>query len=83
VLAGTADLHQFDRKLVLIGVTALGLSDYQATPVTERMSGVEIHAQVLESIFDGDLLSRPRAAARTEAAVLLLTGSDSCWRCLD
>jgi len=74
VLAGTADLHQFDRKLVLIGVTALGLSDYQATPVTERMSGVEIHAQVLESIFDGDLLSRPRAAARTEAAVLLLTG---------
>jgi adenylate cyclase len=74
VLAGTADLHQFDRKLVLIGVTALGLSDYQATPVTERMSGVEIHAQVLESIFDGDLLSRPRAAARTEAAVLLLAG---------
>ena len=74
VLAGTVDLHQFERKLVLIGVTALGLSDYQATPVTERMSGVEIHAQVLESIFDGDLLSRPRAAARTEAAVLLLAG---------
>jgi len=74
VLAGTADLHVFERKLVLIGVTALGLSDYQATPVTERMSGVEIHAQLLESIFDGDLLSRPRAAAWAEAAVLLLAG---------
>ena len=74
VLAGKADPHLFERKLVLIGVTALGLSDYQATPVTERMSGVEIHAQVLESIFDGDLLSRPRAAAWAEAALLLLAG---------
>ena len=74
VLAGTADPKLFERKLVLIGVTALGLSDYQATPVTERMSGVEIHAQLLESIFDGDLLSRPRAAAWTETAVLLVAG---------
>jgi adenylate cyclase len=74
VLAGTADLHLFERKLVLIGVTALGLSDYQATPVTARMSGVEIHAQLLESIFDGDLLSRPRAAGWAEAVVLLLAG---------
>jgi serine phosphatase RsbU (regulator of sigma subunit) len=74
VLAGTADPKLFERKLVLIGVTALGLSDYQATPVTERMSGVEIHAQLLESIFDGDLLSRPRATGWAEAVVLLLAG---------
>ena len=74
VLSGTAELHLFERKLVLIGVTALGLSDYQATPVAERMSGVEIHAQLLESIFDGDLLSRPRAAAWAEAGVLIAAG---------
>ena len=59
VLAGKFDRQLFERKLVLIGVTALGLSDYQATPVADRMSGVEIHAQLLEGIFDGDLLSRP------------------------
>jgi serine phosphatase RsbU (regulator of sigma subunit)/CHASE2 domain-containing sensor protein len=74
VLAGTAGAHLFERKLVLIGVTALGLSDYQATPVSERMSGVEIHAQLLESIFEGDLLSRPRGAAWAEAAVLVVAG---------
>jgi serine phosphatase RsbU (regulator of sigma subunit)/CHASE2 domain-containing sensor protein len=74
VLAGTAAAHLFERKLVLIGVTALGLSDYQATPVSERMSGVEIHAQLLESILEGDLLSRPRAAAWAEAAVLVVAG---------
>ena len=74
VLAGTAPAHLFERKLVLIGVTALGLYDYQATPVSERMSGVEIHAQLLESIYEGDLLSRPRAAAWAEAAVLVIAG---------
>ena len=74
VLAGTVEPHLFERKLVLIGVTALGLSDYQATPVAERMSGVEIHAQLLEGIFDGDLLSRPRGAAWAEAGVLIAAG---------
>ena len=74
VLAGTFDRQLFERKLVLIGVTALGLSDYQATPVADRMSGVEIHAQLLEGIFDGDLLSRPRAVAWAEAGVLLAGG---------
>jgi len=71
VLAGKVDHHLLERKLVLIGVTALGLSDYQATPVADRMPGVEIHAQLLENIFDNDLLSRPRAVAWAEASVAL------------
>ena len=40
VLAGKIDPRVLERKLVLIGVTALGLSDYQATPVADRMAGV-------------------------------------------
>jgi adenylate cyclase len=74
VLAGAVDPHVFERKLILIGVTALGLSDYEATPVADRMSGVEIHAQLLEGIFDGDLLSRPRATAWAEVGVLIIGG---------
>ena len=54
-------------KFVLVGVTALGLSDYQATPLGERMPGVEIHAQLIENIFDGALLARPRWARWAEA----------------
>src|SRR5437867_3956488 len=68
LLAGKVDRQLLERKLVLIGVTALGLSDYQATPAADRMSGVEIHAQLLENMFDTDLLTRPRAAARLCAA---------------
>jgi adenylate cyclase len=74
VLAGKTDPHVLERKLVLIGVTALGLSDYQATPVADRMAGVEIHAQLLENIFDADLLSRPRAVRWAEAGLLLAGG---------
>ncbi len=79
VLAGKIDPHVLERKLVLIGVTALGLSDYQATPVVDRMSGVEIHAQLLENIFDADLLSRPRAVAWAEAGALLVGGLLLIW----
>ena len=74
VLAGKVDRQLLERKLVLIGVTALGLSDYQATPVADRMPGVEIHAQLLENIYDADLLSRPRAVVWAEAGLLLTGG---------
>ena len=38
------------------------------------MAGVEIHAQLLENIFDADLLSRPRAVRWAEVGVLLAGG---------
>ena len=74
LLAGKVDRQLLERKLVLIGVTALGLSDYQATPAADRMSGVEIHAQLLENMFDTDLLTRPRAVGWAEAGLLLAGG---------
>jgi serine phosphatase RsbU (regulator of sigma subunit) len=59
---------------VLVGVTGLGLVDYQSTPLGERMPGIEIHAQVLENVFDGDILVRPRWAAWIETFVLIAAG---------
>jgi len=55
-------------------VTALGLIDYQSTPLGERMPGIEIHAQVLENVFDNALLMRPRWAPWIEAFALLIAG---------
>jgi adenylate cyclase len=74
VLAGTVDSAELESKVVLVGLTALGLIDYQTTPLGERMPGVEIHAQVLENIFDGNLLSRPRWAPWAESAAFLALG---------
>src|SRR5262249_39782352 len=62
VLAGSVSPETFKRKVVLFGVTAVGLSDYQPTPIGDRMSGVEIQAEVVENIVDGAVLSRPEWA---------------------
>lgn len=74
VLRGEVDYARLERKLVLVGVTGLGLIDYQTTPLGERMPGIEIHAQVLENIFDGALLMRPRWAAWVEGLALFAAG---------
>jgi serine phosphatase RsbU (regulator of sigma subunit) len=72
---GRIDPDVFRDRLVLIGATGLGLLDYQATPLGVRMAGIEIHAQLLESMFDGTLLHRPAAAAAAELAWLFAAGA--------
>jgi serine phosphatase RsbU (regulator of sigma subunit)/CHASE2 domain-containing sensor protein len=75
VLSGEFDADLLERKLVLVGVTGLGLIDYPTTALGERMPGVEIHAQVLENVFEGSLLMRPRWAPWVEGVVLLVAGA--------
>jgi serine phosphatase RsbU (regulator of sigma subunit) len=74
LLEGHIESARIERKLVLVGVTGLGLIDYQSTPLGERMPGIEIHAQVLESVFDDDLLMRPWWAPWIEAFALVVAG---------
>lgn len=75
VLSGRVEASRFERRLVLVGVTAVGLGDVHVTPVAARMPGVEIHAQWLESVFDGRLLLRPSWAQWVEAGALLAAGA--------
>jgi len=75
LLAGTVDREQIDNKLVLFGITGIGLLDHLATPLGERMPGMEVHVQVLESIFDGNLLGRPRWARGLETALIVILGT--------
>jgi len=74
VMEGTVDPARLERKLVLVGVTGLGLVDWQSTPLGERMPGIEIHAQVLENIFDGALLVRPWWAHWAEGFAFIVAG---------
>ena len=74
VFSGDAAAELLAGKVVLVGVSGLGLLDYQATPLGERIPGVEVHAQILEQIFDGVYLRRPVGAAWVEALVLFLAG---------
>lgn len=79
ILDKTADPQMLTDKLVLIGVTGLGLVDYPATPVAARMSGVEVRAQVIENIFDQSILERPDWAGPTEIGLLIALGLLAIW----
>jgi serine phosphatase RsbU (regulator of sigma subunit)/CHASE2 domain-containing sensor protein len=70
LFAGEADPELLRAKLVLLGVTGLGLLDYKATPLGEQVPGVELHAQLIEQIYDGVYLVRPAWALWLELALL-------------
>lgn len=60
VLEGHVAPEQLRDKLVLIGVTAAGMGDQFATPLSRHQSlmpGVEVHANVLDSLLQGRALS--------------------------
>ncbi|QQO14257.1 adenylate/guanylate cyclase domain-containing protein [Bradyrhizobium diazoefficiens] len=61
-------------KLVLIGTSAVGLNDIKTTPVSRAMPGVEIHAQVLESVLTGAAISRPNYALGVELITAMIIG---------
>jgi adenylate cyclase len=79
LLAGKITGAGIENKLVLIGLTGSGLNDRRVTPLRESVAGIEIQAQVLESMFDGHLLLRPWWMVWVECLLLLLVGAWMVW----
>ena len=79
VLNGRVDPERLRDKLVIVAVTSLGLGEYHYTPVGERMPGSEIHAQLLENLYEGTLLSRPAWGPALEAAVFAALAALLVW----
>ncbi len=75
VLRGRVDPSEIIGAIALIGATGIGLLDYKSTPLGEQIPGVEIHAQILEGIFDNSLLQRPQILRHVESALILLCGA--------
>ncbi len=74
VLNGTVDPSRLAGKLVLVGTSAIGLHDIKSTPIDPVMPGVEVHAQVLETILTKSFLSRPAYAVGAEVILAILIG---------
>ena len=72
VLEGNDDAGKIENSIALLGVTGLGLVDQPVTARGERMPGIEIHAQVLENIFEQSLLRRPSWMRFVEALTFAL-----------
>lgn len=74
-LAGIVPAEFFAGKLVMIGLTGAGLTDQRITALGERVPGIEIQAQLIESLFDGRLILRPWWLKTLETALLALMGA--------
>jgi adenylate cyclase len=74
VLQGNVAADRIRAKLVLVGTSAIGLSDNKTTPLDPVMPGVEVHAQIIESILTNALLSAPSWAIGAEIIVAVAFG---------
>jgi adenylate cyclase len=76
VLTGKFDPARVAGQIVLIGTSAAGVvNDLQATPLASGVPGVEIHAQLIDSILQGDFLTRPDWAIGAEVLFALVLGA--------
>ncbi|MHB2165764.1 CHASE2 domain-containing protein [Alsobacter sp. R-9] len=69
---GALAREEVEGRIVLIGTSAMALGDVKATPLDASVPGVDIHAEVIGQVLQGQFLVRPDYARGIEIAVLLL-----------
>ena len=74
VLQGNVPADRLAGKLVLIGTSAIGLLDLKTTPLDAAIPGVEVHAQILESVLSKSSLVNPNYAIGAELAIAIFFG---------
>jgi adenylate cyclase len=74
VLQGKVSPDRLRGRLVLIGTSATGLLDIKTTPLDRVIPGVEVHAQILESVLSKSILVNPNYAIGAELVIAVLLG---------
>jgi len=74
VLSGHIPAATFKNKIVLIGVTGTGLGETYVTPVNAHMSGVDFHANVIQSLLDESFFVKPEWGVWVELGLIVLVG---------
>lgn len=72
VLAGRVDPQVFRDKIVLLGVTAVGVYDYRPSPFDSAFPGVEGHAAAMSNILNDQAIYRPQMMGVVELFAVLL-----------
>ncbi len=72
VLHGRAAKYPLRGAIVLMGASAAGLHDLRNTPIGDRFTGVEIHANIVSGILDETIMHHPRYVQGIEITVLFL-----------
>jgi adenylate cyclase len=65
---------EIEGRIILVGTSAAGLFDMHQTALGESVPGVSIHAQVLEQILTGEMMSRSDVTAALELLSFVTLG---------
>jgi adenylate cyclase len=75
ILSGEIPPDAFQGRIVLVGVTATGIFDVRSTPFRTVHPGVEIHANVIDNILTGEIITKPAWSQVFDLiAIVLLAG---------
>lgn len=74
VINDRIDPAELKGKIAIVGTTAPGLLDLRATPVDAVYPGVEVHANMIAGMLDGNIKQRPPYVVGAEFSLLLVTG---------
>ncbi|MBK6742072.1 MAG: adenylate/guanylate cyclase domain-containing protein [Hydrogenophilales bacterium] len=74
VVHGRIPASTLEGRAVLIGSSAPGIMDLRVTPISKVFPGVEIHANLISGILDGNIKWEPVNIGRVEIIALLAIG---------
>lgn len=75
VLSQKIDMSLLEGALVLVGTSVIGLSDLRTTPVGTQYPGVEVHANIIHALLEGDFPYRPEWEAGLTLFILAVLGA--------
>ena len=61
IINGRVPVQRLAGKMFIVGTSAVGLLDIRATPIAGRLPGVEVHANILETILAANTAKGQRA----------------------
>ncbi|MBW2563351.1 MAG: CHASE2 domain-containing protein, partial [Deltaproteobacteria bacterium] len=74
ILSGNVPVNILKDKIVLIGATAVGIYDLRVTPFGSIFPGIEIHANLIDSILSEDFLLKPKWSAIFDVLAIFFAG---------
>ena len=74
VLKKRIPAERLQGRLALVGTSAVGLLDIRATPIEPRLPGVEVHANLIETILQGTHLKHPVEMNLVEILTFVFAG---------
>jgi adenylate cyclase len=74
ILSENVPANMLKDKIVLVGATAVGIYDLRVTPFGSIFPGIEIHANLIDSILSEDFLLQPKWSAIFDVLAIFFAG---------